>query len=278
MSPPSEHGNIESGVGLETATGRWPGAASDVFSGSGGHEPTCKCRGSHASAAQRLQLAMLTLFVSAFLLGLIFNAAPGAVFAETVRQGARGGFRPALAVQIGSLTGDALWAVLGLAGVGLLLQMQVLRLPVGIAGAIYLIWLAVDSWRAASRAFSVGNAPLKAPKNALRAGVLLSITNPQNVAYWAAVGSAMAAVGVHEPRATDYAVFFAGFMTSSLVWTFFCAALVARLFRHAGVTWVRITYRLCALAFFALALASVRELLIDYKQSLPKSPASIPIQ
>jgi chemosensory pili system protein ChpE len=221
---------------------------------------------------------MLTLFVSAFLLGLIFNAAPGAVFAETVRQGARGGFRPALAVQIGSLTGDALWAVLGLAGVGLLLQMQALRLPVGIAGACYLVWLATDSWRVASRAFSVAGAPATASNQALRAGVLLSITNPQNVAYWAAVGSAMAAVGVHEPRVTDYATFFAGFMASSVVWTFFCAALVARLFRRAGVAWVRITYRLCAVAFFALALASVRELLIDYQQSAAKLPASNRIQ
>jgi len=82
---------------------------------------------------------MTALFISAFLLGLVFNAAPGAVFAETVRQGARGGFSHAFAVQIGSLVGDAIWAVLGLVGVGLLLQLEVLRLPVGIAGAAYLL-------------------------------------------------------------------------------------------------------------------------------------------
>lgn len=55
----------------------------------------------------------------------------------------RGGFRPALAAQIGSLAGDALWAVLGLAGIGLLLQLEALRVPVGIAGALHLLWLAV---------------------------------------------------------------------------------------------------------------------------------------
>ena len=70
---------------------------------------------------------MTTLFISAFLLGLIFNAAPGAVFAETVRQGVRGGYRPALGVQLGSLVGDALWAVLGLVGIGLLLLLDWLR-------------------------------------------------------------------------------------------------------------------------------------------------------
>lgn len=98
---------------------------------------------------------MLSLFAAAFLLGLVYNAMPGAVFAETVRQGVRGGFRPALAVQLGSLTGDALWAVLGLAGVGLLLQLEWLRLPVGIAGVGYLLFLAWDSWRAASQEFPV---------------------------------------------------------------------------------------------------------------------------
>lgn len=96
---------------------------------------------------------MWVLFFSAFVLGLIFNAAPGAVFAETVRQGARGGFKPALMVQLGSLVGDASWAILGLIGVGLLLQLDVLRIPVGIAGALYLFWLAWESWGAASKEF-----------------------------------------------------------------------------------------------------------------------------
>ena len=56
---------------------------------------------------------MLTLLIAAFILGLVFNATPGPVFAETVRQGVRGGFRSALAVQFGSLVGDALWPVVG---------------------------------------------------------------------------------------------------------------------------------------------------------------------
>ena len=60
---------------------------------------------------------------------------------------------PALAVQLGSLVGDALWAVLGMAGVGLLLQLPYLQLPIGIVGVLYLLWLGYDSWSAASREF-----------------------------------------------------------------------------------------------------------------------------
>jgi chemosensory pili system protein ChpE len=204
---------------------------------------------------------MTTLFISAFILGLIFNAAPGAVFAETVRQGVRGGFRPALAVQIGSLVGDALWAVLGLVGIGLLLQLDALRWPVGVAGAVYLLYLAWDSWKAASQEFSVEGIDAQAhQKSAWRAGVLLSVTNPQNVAYWAAIGSALGAVGISQPTSADYAVFFAGFMASSVAWCFVCAGLVDRVFRRAGVRWAKLTYKLCAIAFLVLALSSLRDL------------------
>ena len=196
---------------------------------------------------------MVTLFASAFVLGLLFNAAPGAVFAETVRHGVRGGFRPAFAVQIGSLAGDALWAVLGLTGIGFVLQLEWLRWPVGVAGAVYLIWLARDSWIAASQEFSIAPSSASDSGKAMRAGVLLSITNPQNVAYWAALGSALGAVGVSEPGVSDYAIFFSGFMASSVVWSFVCAAIVDRLFRRAGARWARVTYRVCAAAFLALA-------------------------
>jgi chemosensory pili system protein ChpE len=202
-----------------------------------------------------------TLFITAFGLGLIFNAAPGAVFAETVRQGLRGGFRPALAVQVGSLIGDATWGILGLAGIGLALQMEALRWPVGLAGTAYLLWLSWDSWRAAQQEQALDrSAPTGGQCRAWRTGMLLSLTNPQNLAYWAAMGSAMGAMGMAHPTPQDYSLFFAGFMTASVCWCFICAALVDQLFRRAGRHWARFTYRLCAAALLALALGSLRDL------------------
>lgn len=218
---------------------------------------------------------MTTLFISAFLLGLIFNAAPGAVFAETVRQGVRGGYRPALAVQLGSLVGDALWAVLGLVGIGLLLKLDWLRWPIGVAGTLYLLWLARDAWRAAGVEFSVAGDADVTQRSATRAGVLLSVTNPQNIAYWAALGSAMGAVGVHEPSAADYGIFFAGFMVSSVVWAFVCAAIVDRLFASAGQQWAKLTYRLCAVAFVALALGTLRDLIAPAELQPAKAKAAV---
>lgn len=215
------------------------------------------------------------LFFTAFFLGFIFNAAPGAVFAETIRQGIRGGFKPALAVQIGSLVGDALWAVLGLAGVGFLLQLDFLRIPIGIAGVLYLLWLAWDAWQEANKEFSVkSDKSASHHQKALRSGVLLSITNPQNVAYWAALGSAMGAVGITNPTMYHYLIFFAGFMVSSFLWSFLCAGLVSQVFGKAGVSWARLTYRACAVAFLLLALSSLRNLWNSY--IVPQNPIQPP--
>lgn len=214
---------------------------------------------------------MLMLFASAFVLGLVFNAAPGAVFAETVRQGVRGGYRPALAVQLGSLVGDASWALLGLAGIGLVMQVDALRWPIGLAGAAYLLWLSWDSWQAARTEHRLDASATAAAtqQQALRRGMALSLTNPQNLAYWAAMGSALGAVGVTQPGASDYGVFFAGFMTSSLLWCFVCAALVDRLFRRAAAHWSRFTYRCCAALLLALALGTLRDLLSTSPAALP---------
>jgi len=202
----------------------------------------------------------VSILIAAFLLGLVFNAAPGAIFAETVRRGATGGFRSAFAVQIGSLVGDATWAVLGLVGVGVLLQVDALKWPVGLAGAAYLLWLSWDSWKAASVAFTIQNNSDEQSRSALRSGVVLSLTNPQNLAYWAALGSALGALGVSNPGVTDYALFFSGFMLASVLWAVFCAAAIHKVFEKAGHQWVVLTYRLCALMFLVLALNTVRGL------------------
>lgn len=216
---------------------------------------------------------MTMLFFAALLLGFLFNAAPGAVFAETIKVGVRGGFKPALAVQLGSLLGDAVWAILGLLGVGALLQIDVLRIPVGIAGVAYLLWLSFDSWNAAnSELGDISASSEDVTRDALKSGALLSLTNPQNIAYWAALGSALGSLGITDPVPTHYAVFFAGFMVSSVMWSFMCAAMVDRLFRNAGQRWAQLTYKVCALAFLLLAVSSAKQLVGSRQSELSNTP------
>jgi chemosensory pili system protein ChpE/L-lysine exporter family protein LysE/ArgO len=218
---------------------------------------------------------MLTLLITAFVLGLVFNATPGPVFAETVRQGVRGGFRSALAVQLGSLIGDALWAVVGLLGVGFLSRVEALRTPISVAGVAYLLWLAWNAWQSSRVEVSASLGAEATHRRAFRSGVLLSLTNPQNIAYWAAIGTALRAIGVTAPTVADNLAFFAAFMVSSTIWAFFVAALVDRVFRRVGLAWARMTYRACAIAFLVLALAMLRQLWFSRHELVIQTPKPI---
>lgn len=92
---------------------------------------------------------MLSLFVSALVLGIAFCAPPGVVTAESLRCGLHGGFRPVLLVQVGSLVGDATWAAIALFGAAFLVQNALVRLVLGMLGVVILFRLALDALRSA---------------------------------------------------------------------------------------------------------------------------------
>lgn len=207
---------------------------------------------------------MLTLFAAAFLFGLAFNAAPGPVTAETLRRGLSGGFGPALSVQFGSLVGDFSWAVLGLAGAGAALSVPALRVPLEVAGAALLLWLAWGAWRDARAAgdrfepaASGETAGAARRGGAFIAGAALSLSNPQNVSFWAALVAPMAALGVTGMWTAEAAVFLGGFAASSVVWCFAAAGIVAWFRKALTPTLHRALNIGCATALAAFGLLAL---------------------
>lgn len=202
---------------------------------------------------------MLAIFLAAMLFGLAFCASPGAVFSETLRRGLSGGFRPALLVQLGSLIGDAVWAVIGLTGLVLLLGQDSVRVPLTLASAAYLAWLGVQGLRDAWQPPAVSEGAVQG-RNAFGAGALLSLSNPKNIVFWGALGSALAGIVEGTPSQAQMLVFFAGFMLASLLWCFICAAMVDWLRRNTSLLWHRISYAGCGVLLLALAALTLRAL------------------
>ncbi len=197
---------------------------------------------------------MLTLFISAIILGIAFCAPPGAVTAESLRAGIAGGFKPVFLVQIGSLIGDATWAIIALAGAAILVQNAIIRFGLGIVGVAFLLYLAYGAFRAAWDD-QLPQATAGQHGHFVR-GMLLSLTNPFAIAFWLGVGSAMAAVGVAAPQISDFAVFFGGFMFGAVIWAFFISGAIAwgRRFVHQRFfRWINVLSG-CALAYFGLSL------------------------
>ena len=203
---------------------------------------------------------MLTIFLAAMLFGLAFCASPGAVFSETLRRGLTGGFRPALLVQLGSLIGDAVWALIGLTGLVLLLIQDSVRVPLTIACAAYLVWLGIQGLRDAWQPPTQEEGSAQQGRNAFGAGALLSLSNPKNIVFWGALGSALAGIVEGTPSQAQMMVFFAGFMLASLLWCFICAALVDWLRRHTSLLWQRISYAGCGALLLMLAGLTLRGL------------------
>jgi chemosensory pili system protein ChpE len=196
---------------------------------------------------------MLDVFALALGLGLAFNAAPGAVFTESLRHGIRGGFRPAFDVQIGSLLGDATWAVLGLAGVGALFTVPGLRVPLTVAGCLLLGWLGLAGVLAGLRSPALA-VPTEPPqRNAMAAGAVISLGNPMNVLYWSGAAGAVSGGLGEDATATALVVFFLGFMTSSALWCLACAGAIALLRRTMPTTVVRFIELACGAALLTFA-------------------------
>ena len=178
---------------------------------------------------------MIELVLSAFLLGLLFNAIPGSIFAESLRRGLTGGFQPALALQVGSLAGDLVWASLGLAGAAALFSLPYVEMPLALAGAILLGWIA---WQALRDGLSpmptFGSTSGRAKQSALVTGAALSLSNPMNITYWAGLGGTISALGVSNPGPMEVALFLVGFMSAAILWCFICAGAIAWSRRFVG--------------------------------------------
>lgn len=172
---------------------------------------------------------MIELFTYAFFLGVVFNALPGAILAESLRRGLAGGFGPAFAVQIGSLAGDGVWVVLGLLGTAAFFKLSYVASPLTFCGALLLGYLAFSSFQDSNREMpDVRSEPIgKLDKGAMASGIALSLSNPLNITYWVALGGTIAAFSDGKPTRIDFFVFILGFMLSSVLWCFFAAAIIA---------------------------------------------------
>ena len=110
-------------------------------------------------------------------------------------------------------------------------NIEFLKIPLSTIGILYLLYLAYDSFQSSNLKNEKIELNNKYDQNALLSGVILSITNPQNIFYWAALGSAFGALGVKEPTTYHYFIFFLGFISSSIIWCFICALAVEKIFR-----------------------------------------------
>lgn len=123
--------------------------------------------------------AVLAAFIAA---SLALNFTPGADMMFSVASGAVGGPRAAVAASLGINLGVVVHIVLAAAGLAALIAAEPLAYDaIRYAGAAYLLWLAIQMWRApAPDASSLSRAPFWPT---VRRGFVTNILNPKTALF-----------------------------------------------------------------------------------------------
>lgn len=165
------------------------------------------------------------------------------------------GFKPGFWLGLGSCVGDLVYAALALAGMAVLLQFEAVRWAVWVGGGAVLLFLTGKMAREALSPASAGNAgpqdsaspQASAPRSFMR-GVLLAMSSPSAILWFAAVGGALIAkAGATTPATAS--VFLSGFFLGGLAWTLFVCTLASQGRKRAGATLMRACHVVSALLF-----------------------------
>lgn len=194
-----------------------------------------------------------TLFLTAFIVGFAYAAAPGPVTTESIRRSARQGFGAGFLVRAGSLLGDAFWAIIGLTGAAVLLRYEWVGIALGLMGAILLLWLAREVMMAAIFPHDTSGGTLR-NGDPIRIGIAFGFANPAGIAFWSGLGASM--FGSSTPSATSLVTLVASFMLGAIIWGVTLCYVVAWGSTRAGQRMLRIVDSVSAivLGWFGIRL------------------------
>jgi threonine/homoserine/homoserine lactone efflux protein len=114
---------------------------------------------------------------------------PGPQIVAIVAQALRAGYRQAVWITIGMVAGDVLYLAAVLAGLAYVAEtFSALLIVIKWAGVAYLVWLAVQFWRAGVELEAEEpTRKLRSRRSALLAGVLVTLGNPKSVLFYIAI-------------------------------------------------------------------------------------------
>ena len=124
---------------------------------------------------------------------------PGPNFAIVTSTATLGSRRAGVATGLGLAAASATWALLAVAGLGLIVsQVEWLYLGIKLAGAAYLIWLGGRMILGARKPVAAAPGQFETSAfSAARKGYLVSMTNPKALAFYGSIFAVM--VAVHAP-------------------------------------------------------------------------------
>lgn len=201
-----------------------------------------------------MDLALLSLFVQAVLIGLSIAAPVGPIGLLTIQRSLQQGPRAGLATGLGAAVADAIYGALGAYGVsGLIRLLESARVPLALGGALFLLHMAWGLWRAPA-----GSVPSAQPSSSgaglwryFAGTTLLTLSNPATIFSFIAVFGALAA---RSSAAASPGLVVVGVFTGSALWWLMLSAGVGRLRERFDAVWQQRVRRASALLLGGFAL------------------------
>ena len=177
----------------------------------------------------------MTALAVGFGLGFAVAAQVGPVTLLTVRSVIRGGLWIGLAMGAGVAVVDALYAAAGAAGAGAALEVEPLRLTLGVLGALVLVAIGARTLWSAFRLRLGGETDeeIATPGRALRTALAATASNPLTIVSWAAVFAAASTAKIASSDSAS-ALMVGGVLAGSFVWMALLAAALTLVRRRIG--------------------------------------------
>jgi len=169
-------------------------------------------------------------------LGFLTAAQVGPIWLLCLRSTLRGGFRVGVAIGAGAAVIDMVYAALGIAGASRLLEIDPLRVALGLTGAVVLALIGLRTLRNAFRIRLGGEADeeVASPRRAFATSLGATASNPMTIAALAAIFSAASTASVVGSSRAAALVLLGAVCAGSFVWFVLLSAGTAAGRRHVG--------------------------------------------
>ncbi len=208
-------------------------------------------------------LSLLTIFVSAFVVGLSGAMAPGPVLTVTISETLKRGFKAGPLIVLGHAILEIILLLLIGLGLGPFFEHPIVVIVFMSAGGLVLLWMGAQmlltNKRITEEALSATGTP--SPYGPILAGIVLSVSNPFWIIWWVTIGMGFVTQSLQHGL-IGLLCFYCGHILSDLAWYSFVSFSVSAGRRLCPPMVYRILFVLCGILLISLGLLFIIKALL----------------
>ncbi|MBN2041672.1 MAG: LysE family transporter [Spirochaetes bacterium] len=170
--------------------------------------------------------ALLTIFGSSFVIAFSGAMMPGPLLTAAIANSTKRGFIAGPLLIAGHAVLEIVLIIILLAGLAPFFRMPAVFIATSFAGALILLWMSIGMFRKLPSLTLALNSGGKSLNNPVLAGILMSLSNPYWIIWWASIGTGYI-VYSQKFGIPGILFFFTGHILADFLWYSFISAAVA---------------------------------------------------